>query len=184
MKKLVPRALLAASPAYAAEGPFFSLGNANFVVLLAFILFVGVLVYLKIPGKVTAMLDARAEQIKAEIAEAKALREEAQAILASYERKQKEVQGQADRIVSTAREEALAAAAQAKDDLKVSIARRIAAAEERIASAEASALKEVRERAVSVAIAAAADVLSKQVTGDEATALIEKSIAEVDARLH
>ncbi len=71
------------------------------------------------------MLDARAVQIKADLDEARALREEAKTILASYERKQKDVQAQADRIVATAQEEAMAAAAQAKDDLKVSIARRV-----------------------------------------------------------
>jgi hypothetical protein len=84
----------------AATGPFFSLQNTNFVVLIAFIVFVGILVYMKVPAKLTGMLDARAATIKAELDEARALREEAKSILATYERRQKEVQEQADRIVS------------------------------------------------------------------------------------
>ncbi len=176
--------LLAATPALAAEGAFFSLRNTNFIVLLAFLLFVGILIYAKVPGKLTGMLDARAAQIKADLEEAKALREEAQTILASYERKQKDVQAQADRIVASAREEAMAAAAQAKEDLKVAIARRLAAAEDRIASAEAGALREVRDRAVSVAVAAAGDILAKQLGAEGSGALIDASIAQVDARLH
>lgn len=184
MKRIILIAAMAASPALAATGPFFSLGNTNFVVLLAFILFVGILIRFGVPGKLTAMLDARAVQIKADLDEAKALREEAQTILASYERKQKDVQAQADRIVSTAREEAMAAAAQAKEDLKLSIARRVAAAEDRIGSAEAAALREVREKAISVAVAAAGDLLAKQMTAESAGALIEASIAQVDAKLH
>ena len=168
----------------ASSGPFFSLGNTNFVVLIAFVLFIGILIYLKVPGKLTGMLDARAVQIKAELDEARALREEAKTILASYERKQKDVAEQAERIVSSAKEEAMAAAAQAKVDLKVAIERRIKAAEEQILSAEAAAVRQVRERAVAVAVAAAADVLARQMTADAAKASIDTAIDQVAAKLH
>ena len=118
MRKLATLlALTAASPAFAASGPFFSLGNTDFVVTLAFILFIAVLFYFKVPSMLGGMLDKRAEGIQSELDEARALREEAQTILASYERKQKEVQEQADRIVAHAKEEATLAAEQAKQDL-------------------------------------------------------------------
>ena len=168
----------------AASGPFFSLYNTNFVVLIAFLLFIGILVYLKVPGKLTGMLDARAVQIKADLDEARALREEAKTILASYERKKKDVAEQADRIVSAAKEEAMAAAAQAKVDLKVAIERRIKAAEEQILSAEAAAVRQVRERAVAVAVAAAGEVLSKQMTAEAAKSSIDTAIDQVAAKLH
>lgn len=184
MKKLSILFAVLASPALAAEGPFFSLRNSEFVVLVAFIAFIGLLVYMKVPGKLTGMLDARAVAIKAELDEARALREEAKSILATYERRQKEVQELADRIVSTARDEALAAAAQAKADLKASIARRLASATEQIASAEAGAIRQVREQAVSVAVAAAGDVLSRQMTAEAASSSIDAAIAQVEARLH
>mgnify|MGYP000097148319 CR=1 FL=1 len=184
MKRLTILLALTASPALAATGPFVSLQNTNFVVLLGFLAFVALLVYLKVPGKLTGMLDARAVQIKAELDEARALREEAKTILATYERRQKEVQEQADRIVSSAREEALAAAAQAKEDLKVSIARRLASATDQIASAETAAVRQVREQAVNLAVAAAGDVLSRQMTADAAKASIDAAIAQVDAKLH
>ena len=176
--------LTAASPALAASGPFLSLSNTNFVVLVAFLLFVGVLLYLKVPSLLGGMLDKRAEGIQAELDEARALREEAQTLLAGYERKQKEVQDQSERIIAHAKEEAKVAAEQAKADLKVSIARRMAAAEDQIASAEAAALKEVRDRAVSIAIGAAKDVIAKQMTADDANKLIDSAIADVDAKLH
>lgn len=184
MKKLSILLALAATPAAAATGPFFSLSNTNFIVLIAFLVFVGILVYAGVPAKITGLLDARATQIKADLEEARALREEAKTILASYERKQKEVQAQSDRIVANAREEAMAAAEQAKADLQLSITRRVAAAEEQIASAEASAVRAVRERAVAVAVAAAGDVLSRQMTAEAAAASIDAAIAQVDARLH
>lgn len=184
MKRLSILMALVASPALAASGPFFSLSNTNFVVLLGFIVFVALLVYLKVPGKVAGMLDARAAAIKADIDEARALREEAKSILATYERRQKEVQEQAERIIASAREEALAAAEQAKAELKRSIARRMASATDQIASAEAAAIRQVREQAVNVAIAAAGDVLAKQMTAETASASIDSAIAQVEARMH
>jgi F-type H+-transporting ATPase subunit b len=185
MRKLATLlALTAASPAFAASGPFFSLGNTDFVVTLAFILFIAVLFYFKVPSMLGGMLDKRAEGIQSELDEARALREEAQTILASYERKQKEVQEQADRIVAHAKEEATLAAEQAKQDLEASIARRLAAAQDQIASAEASAVKEVRDQAVVIAVGAANDVIAKGMTATDGNKLIDAAIAEVDAKLH
>lgn len=184
MKKLIALLALTASPALAASGPFFSLRNTDFVVTLAFIVFIGILLYAKVPAKIAGMLDGRAVQIKAELDEARALREEAKALLASYERKQKDVIEQSNRIVASAKEEAMAAAAQAKADLQVSIARRVAAAEDQIASAEQSAIRAVKDQAISVAVAAAGDVLAKQMTAEGAAASIDAAIAQVDAKLH
>ncbi|MCZ0813432.1 MAG: F0F1 ATP synthase subunit B [Pseudomonadota bacterium] len=177
-------ALLAASPALAASGPFFSLGNTDFVVLLGFLLFIGVLFYFKVPGLIGAQLDKRAEGIKGELDEARALREEAQALLADYERQQKEVQEQADRIIRHAKQEATEAGEQAQEDLKASIARRLKAAEDQIASAEASAVREVRDEAIRVAIGAAKDVVAKKMTATDGNKLIDDAIAEVDAKMH
>ncbi|MDA3857418.1 MAG: F0F1 ATP synthase subunit B [Roseovarius sp.] len=173
-----------ASPALAASGPFVSLANTNFVVLIAFVIFVGALVYLKVPGLLGKKLDERAEGIQSELDEARSLREEAQTLLASYERKQKEVQDQADRIVAHAQEEAAVAAEDAKADLKESIARRLQSAEDQIGSAEARAIRDVRDQAISIAIAAAKDVIAKQMTAADGNTLIDDSIAEVNAKLH
>jgi F-type H+-transporting ATPase subunit b len=184
MKMIAVFLALLASPAMAAAGPFFSLRNSEFVVMIAFVAFVGLLVYLKVPARLTGMLDNRAATIKAELDEARALREEAKSILASYERRQKEVQEQADRIVAQAKDEAMAAATQAKADLRTLIARRLASATEQIASAEAAAIRQVREQAVAVAIAAAGDVLLQQMTAEAASSSIDDAIAQVEARLH
>lgn len=175
---------VAATPAFAAGDVFFSLKNTDFVVLLAFILFIGVLFYFNVPSLLGGMLDKRADDIKAELDEARKLREEAQTLLASYERKHKEVQEQADRIVAAAKEEATAAGEQAKVDLEKSVARRLAAAQEQIASAEASAVKEVRDQAAMVAVAAARDVIAKQMTAADGSALIDDAIAQVETKLH
>lgn len=185
MKKLLTLALItAASPALAASGPFISLTNTNFIVLLAFILFIAVLIYFRVPGLVGGLLDRRAEGIQAELDEARALREEAQTILASYERKQKEVSEKAAHIVEHAKRESAEAAEAAKQDLKASIARRIAAAEDQIKSAQAAAVKEVRDTAISVSVGAAKDLIAKNMTATEGNKLIEDSIKDVEGKLH
>jgi len=185
MRKLATLlALTSATPAFAASGPFVSLGNTDFIVLMAFILFVLVLFYFKVPSMIGGMLDKRADDIKSELDEARALREEAQTILASYERKQKEVQAQADRIVESAKDEAKLAAEAAKEDLKNSIARRLAAAEDQIASAEAAAVKEVRDQAITVAIKASSAIVASQMTAAQGNALIEAAVKDVEAKLH
>ncbi len=175
--------LTSSLPAFAAGGGM-NMGNTDFVVILAFLLFVGILLYVKVPSMVSKMLDDRADGIKSELEEARALREEAQTVLASYERKQKDVQAQADRIVANAREEATTAAAQAKADLEVSIARRLVAAQEQIAAAEASAIKEVRDGAIAVAVDVADKVISDQLTATDANKLIDAAIGDVNAKLH
>ena len=185
MRTLTAILALSATPALAAgDKPFFSLSNTDFVVSIGFLVFIGILLRYKVPGKIAGLLDARAAQIKSELEEARTLRDEAKALLASYEKKQKDVLEQSERIVASAKEEAMTAAAQAKADLKTAIARRLAAAEDQIASAEAAAIREVREKAISVAVAAAGDVLAKQMTAEGAAASIDSAIAQVEAKLH
>lgn len=186
MKKIIlPMiAALVASPAAAASGPFFSLGNTDFVVMLGFLLFIAVLVYFKVPGLLSGLLDKRAEGIQSDLDEARQLREEAQTLLASYERKQREVQEQADRIIAHAKTESELAFEQAKADIETSIARRMQAAESQIASAQASAVKDVRDTAAAVAISAARSVVAEQMTADSAGKMIDDAISQVGAKLH
>ena len=158
--------------------------DPNFVVFVAFVIFVGVLIYFKVPGMLGKALDARAEKIREELEEARRLREEAQTLLASYERKHREVEGQVEDIVAHARAEAEIASEQAKKDLEASIARRLRAAEDQIAAAETEAMREVRNRAVAVAIAAARDVIAKEMTPERRAALIDDSIRIVGEKLH
>lgn len=184
MKRLSVVLALTASPALAASGPFFSLGNTDFIVTIAFLVFIGILVYFRVPQLVGGLLDKRAEGIRDDLAEARRLREEAQEIYASYERRQREVSTQADEIVANARREANAQAEKAKQDLKTSIERRLQAAQDQIASAENDAVRAVRDRAIQTAIAAAAEILQQQGSAADRSAAIDKAIEEVGQRLN
>lgn len=175
-------AALIASPAFAAGDKL--LDDTNLVVLISFILFIAVLLYLKVPKTVGGMLDKRAEGIKAEIDEARALREEAQTILASFERKHKEVETHVEGIIAHAKAEAELAAEVAKEDLKNSIARRLQAAEDQIQSAEDGAVREVKDKAVTIAVVAARTVIAGKMSDDATDGLIDAAITEVGAKLH
>lgn len=160
------------------------LNDTDIVVGIGFVIFIAVLLYYRVPGMLMRRLDARAVHIKSELDEARALREEAQSLLASYERKQKEVQGQAEDIVTGARAEAEKAAAAAKEDIRRSVARRLKTATDQIEAAETAAVRQIRDRAVSIAVAAAADVMRERMPEAVANRLIDESIKEVGAKLH
>lgn len=184
MKRLSVLFALLASPAFAASGPFFSLRNTDFVVTLAFLAFVGILVYFRVPQIIGGLLDKRAEGIRNDLGEARRLREEAQEIYANYERRQREVKTQADEIVANAKREAVSEAEKAKKSLQLSIERRLKAAEDQIASAESDAVRAVRDRAIQVAISAATEILGRQTSADQRSAGIDKAIDEVATRLN
>lgn len=185
MKKLTFAAVLIAGPAFAAEGePFFTLRSTEFVVTLAFLLFLAVLWYFKVPALLGGLLDKRADGIRADLDAAKKLRDEAQAVLNTYDAKRREVQAQADMIVAQAKREAEDAATQAKADLASSIKRRLAAAGDQIKSAELAAIRDVRDRAVNVAVAAAGDLIGRNLGAGDKGKLIDDAIGEVAARLH
>lgn len=176
--------LATSAPVLAATGPFFSLRNTNFVVTVAFLVFVGLILYLGVPKLLGRMLDDRATLIRNELDEARLLRDDARALVASYDAKMKEVAEQSARIIATAKSEAEAAGAQAKVDLDHAITRRLAAAEDQIASAVKAAEIAVRDQAIAVSVQVAGEVLARQMTADGAAASVDAAIAEVAAKLH
>lgn len=158
--------------------------DSYFVVALSLFLFLALLAYLGVHKFLAGKLDERADRIRAELDEVRKLREDAQATFAEFERKQREVAGKADEIVAHAKLEAEQAAEKAKADLADSIERRLKAADEQIAMAEASAVREVRDRAIQVAIAAAAEVMAARLGDAKADDLIDQAIERVGERLN
>jgi F-type H+-transporting ATPase subunit b len=160
------------------------LATPEFWVLVSFVLFIGLLLYLGIPGKVAAMLDERAARIASELEQARKLREEAQGLLADYERKRRDAEKEAEAIIAQAREEAEAFAVETRQKLTETVERRGRMAEEKIAQAKAQAIKEVRAAAAELAIAAATRIIAEEVKGAKADQLVEASIANLKDRLH
>lgn len=155
----------------------------EFWVALAFVIF-AVLVWKKAKAAIVGALDARAEKIRAELDEAQRLREDAQAALAAYQRRQRDALKEAEAIIAHAREEAARIRAQAAADLEASLKRRESQAVDRIAQAEAAAVNEVRHLTVDLAIQAGRKLLTEGITAKQADALIDQSIAELPKHLH
>lgn len=151
------------------------LADPEFWVLVAVVIFV-IAVWKPAGRALGSMLDSRAERIAAELDEARRLREEAEALLAEYQQKQREAEGDAQAIVAHAREEAERVAAQAQRDLQQALERRTRLAEERIAQAEAKAVDEIRSAAVDVAVAGARDVIASELDQARSAALIDDAI--------
>jgi F-type H+-transporting ATPase subunit b len=160
------------------------LGMAEFWVAVAFVAFLAILVYYKVPGLVAKALDDRAETIRKELDEARRLREEAQALLADYQKKHRNLGQEADSIVEQARREAEAFAHETRAALKDTLERRTKLAEEKIARAEAQAVDEVRASAIDVAVAAAERILREKMAGTGGAALIDQSIRDLKGRLN
>jgi F-type H+-transporting ATPase subunit b len=158
--------------------------NPLFWVLVAFLAFVALVVYYKVPAAIAKMLDDRADGIRKELDEARKLREEAQSLLADYQRKSREAETEARTIIDQAKREAEALAADARKSLAESLERRSKIAEEKIARAETQALSEVRATAVDSAITAAQEILKTRVKGDVGNSLISQSIDDLRGKLN
>ena len=165
----------------AAHGAFYT--EPHFWVDVAFILVVA-LAFKPVSRAIAAALDARSAKIKSRLDEAHKLREEAQEMLATYQRKQRDAMKEAEEIIAHAKAEAERLAKQAAKDLEVSMKRREQMAMDRIAQAEAQAIAEVRNLTVDIAIAASRQLLSQGIQPAQADKLIDASIADLPRHLH
>jgi F-type H+-transporting ATPase subunit b len=153
-------------------------------VAIGFLLFLALLVYLGVHRKVIASLDQRQARIKSELDEARRLKEEAQALLAEFQRKGREAESEAEAIIAGAKAEAVRLAAEAKTRMEDFVARRTKMAEGKIAQAEAQALADVRSAAADAAVAAAEKILSSSAKGKVAEDLLARGIEDVKQKLN
>ena len=158
--------------------------DAEFWVAVAFVVFLGGLVYLGVHEMMVKYIDQRRDRIKAELDEALRLKEEAQALLAQYQRKQREAEQEAAAIIAGATAEAERMLAEAKAKMEEFVARRSKMAESKIAQAEAQALADVRAAAAEAAVGAAERILTQTVKGEVADRLVVKGIDDVKAKLN
>ena len=156
----------------------------EFWVAVSFFLFVGGLLYLGVHKKLAALLDARAVQIAKELDEAKRLRLEAEKVLADYRRKQADAVKETKSIVDLAAKEAEILAAETRASMAEHFERRMKLAEDKIARAEAEALREVRAAAAEAAVAAAQIVIAHQITPETADKLVKQGIDALKSKLN
>ena len=158
--------------------------DATFFAFVGLVLFIALIAYLKVPGMMAKSLDERADNIRKELEEAKRLREEAQALLAEYQRKRKEAEAEAAHIIASAEREAVALTEEARQKTEEFVARRNALSEQKIKQAEADAIGAVRAAAVDLAIAAAERVIANKTDTSTQEALFKDAVGQVQSRLN
>jgi F-type H+-transporting ATPase subunit b len=158
--------------------------NAEFWVAVAFLVLVAVLFYVGVPKKMLEALDHRANRIKAELDDARRLKDEAQKLVAEYRARRESAVKEAEEIIASARSEAERIAAEAKTRMEEFVDRRTRMAETKIAQAEAQAVADVRAAAADAAVSAAAKILSDTVKGQTAETLLTQGIAAVRQKLN
>ena len=160
------------------------LHEAEFWVAMGFVVFVGVLIYVGAPRTIGKALDDRSARIKAELDEARKLRDDAAALLAEYQQKRQQAEGEAQEIVAGAKAEADRLAIEAKARIEEFVARRTRMAETKIAQAEAQAAADVRAAAADAAVAAAEKILRQEAKGELAGRLVARGIDDVGKKLN
>lgn len=173
----------AAGEAHNAHPTFIGLDSTGWVAITTLI-FVGVLIYLKVPGMITGMLDSYSNGIKAQLDQAAKLRAEAEALKAEYAAKLVEAERNASEIFAAAKADAENMLAAARRDVEALTERRRQAAETKIAVAERAAIAEIREAAVRVGSAAAQQLLSEKLSDEKRKQIVNESIGDLDRRLH
>ena len=156
----------------------------EFWVAVAFLIFVGILVYVGVPKMLLGALDDRAKRVQAELDEARRLKEEAQKLLAEYKAKQRQADEEAVAIIEGAKAEAERIAAESKTKMEEFVARRTKMAETKIAQAEAQAVADVRAAAAEAAVTAAEKILTSTVKGKVADDLLARGIGDVKTKLN
>ena len=160
------------------------LQTPEFWVAAAFVIFCGILVYVGAHRKIIEALDQRSARIRAELDEARRLRDEAAQLLAAYQRKQREAEREAAGIIAGAKAEAERLAVEAKTKMEEFVARRTKMAETKIIQAETQAVADVRAAAAEAAVAAAEKILTQTVKGKVADNLIVQGIADATKKLN
>ena len=156
----------------------------DFWVAVSFLVFVGILIKMGVPALITKALDDRADTVRKELDQARRLREEAQDLLADYQRKQRAADDEAKAIIEEARREAEAMKAESARTLKEQLERRTRLAEEKIARAEAQAVSEVRAAAVDVAMSTAERLIAEKLAADGGADLLSRSIRDLKGKLN
>ena len=165
------------------DAPALSLNNTNFVVSIAFIAFLLLIFYLKVPSKIAGLLDDRSHSIEAEINNANSILEESKTMLADLEREHKSNIEKAKKILIQAEAEAKDILSAAKKEVRLDIERKVKLAEEQIKATESSVIKSIKDKAIDQSVSIAEAELLKKAKNSKSSTNIDQSLKDVDSVL-
>jgi len=161
----------------------FSLDNTDFVVLISFLIFVGVLIYFKVPSVIAAFLDKRSDDIKSEIERANEILEEAKNILSSIEANHIKTTETIEKMVKTAKERAVDEEEKAKKQIEELMKNKLISAEGQVKSSERKILEEIEHNAIDLSIEKVRDRLSRSLSDDDYSTQFDSSMKSVEKGL-
>lgn len=165
-------------PTHDAEPSAFGLTPPWFIAAAMIVVF-AILIWKKVPGAIGKALDANIKTIRDQLAEAEALRKEAEALKAEYEAKSKSADRDRAGLLERARHEAEEIVARAKTDAEALIARRTRMAEDKIAAEERAAVEQLRAAAAEAATRAAAKLIAERHDAVTDAKLVDQAIREI-----
>lgn len=176
--------LVGTGSAHSASGPFFSLGNTDFVVSISFIIFIAAIIYFKAPKFVAKLIDGQIAKIKGQLREASSVKEDAQTLLANLQKKHEEAEEQANRITEQAQKDKELALEEAKNAIQGLVNRKLQNSREQVRASEAKAIANIRNQAIDLAIDAASEVIFRSMGGDDRRTIIDQSIKDINKYLN
>ena len=181
---LVMSLLFQAEIAHAAgDAPMFSLANTDFVVAIAFVLFIGVLIYFKVPRIINTLLDKRADTIRGEIDEAHRLLEEAKTLLAKLEREHKDNILKAKEIIEDAELSSKKILENSKSEIKDAVARKLKMAESQIQTNEKDVINTIKNDLIDQAFRLAQEQIEGKIDQKVANFVAEEALSEIEKKL-
>lgn len=160
-----------------------SLDNTDFVVLISFLIFVGILIYFKVPSIVGAFLDKRSNDIQSEIEKASEILEEAKKILSSIEADHKRTSETIGQMVETARSRAGEEEEKAKKNIEELMKNKLISAEGQVMSNERKILEEIEDRAIDLSIEKVKVKLSQSLSSSDYDNQFNASIQSIEKGL-
>lgn len=156
--------------------------TAPMAISLAMIVVIALMIWKKVPAAIGRALDSKIALIRDQLAEAEALRKEAEAIKAEYQQKASSAEAEAAAMLERAHHEAGEIVAKAKTDAEALVARRTRMAEDKIAAEERAAVTQLRAAAADAAVRASARIISERLDADADARLIDRSIGDLAGR--
>ena len=161
----------------------FSLDNTDFVVLISFLIFIGVLLYFKVPSIVVAFLDKRSDDIQSEIEKASEILEEAKKILSSIEADHIRTSDTIEQMVKTAKSRAVDEEEKAKRNIEELMKNKLISAEGQVISNERKILEEIEGRAIDLSLEKVRMRLSKSLSSRDYDNQFDASIHSIEKGL-
>lgn len=148
--------------------------------LVAFTIFVAIAIYLKAPSMIGKLLDEQIERVKKELSDAIELKEEANTLLAEYERKKEDAEKEAEIIVANAKERAKNYEQSALAKSEEIIKRQEAQSIEKINQAEIQAMSKIRKSIIEKSIDSAEKLVSEKISSKKSDQIFTDSLKDLD----